>query len=67
MAELVDALVSKTSEVTLVPVRPRLRVLFFKPLLMKISKGFFVSCGEVLFRKNHFGPPIKIFIHERHK
>ncbi len=26
MAELVDALVSKTSEVTLVPVRPRLRV-----------------------------------------
>ncbi len=28
MAELVDALVSNTSEVTLVPVRPRLRVQF---------------------------------------
>ncbi len=39
MAELVDALVSKTSEVTLVPVRSRLRVLK-KPFEIIFSKGF---------------------------
>lgn len=39
MAELVDALVSKTNEVTLVPVRPRLRVQ--KKLSLK-QKAFFI-------------------------
>ncbi len=43
MAELVDALVSKTNEVTLVPVRPRLRVREFNPDQLIFNwLGFFV-------------------------
>ncbi len=43
MAELVDALVSKTNEVTLVPVRSRLRVREFYPDQLIFNwLGFFV-------------------------
>ena len=41
MAELVDALVSKTNEVTLVPVRFRLRVLKLF-LLLKLKELFYL-------------------------
>ena len=46
MAELVDALVSKTSEVTLVPVRPRPRVRF-QMLSVFLWKAFFLCISHM--------------------
>ena len=48
MAELVDALVSNTSELTLVPVRPRLRVLFENgnPCKLRLYEGFLFLRGQ---------------------
>ncbi len=60
MAELVDALVSKTSEVTLVPVRSRLRVR--KRRLLVLLATFFLCFRIALFYINRltFGCPLRI-------
>ncbi len=55
MAELVDALVSKTNEVTLVPVRSRLRVREFNPDQLIFNwLGFFCFMIITVLQQLHF-------------